>query len=74
MRFVLGLLFADGFGSTLSHLVNVAPDLLFRAAERPEMLLNLLDTDRLSFFPLECVVVLFHEDLHVMRFNGRPLK
>jgi hypothetical protein len=38
------------------------------------MLLNLLDTDRLSFFPLECVVVLFHEGLHVMRFNGRPLK
>jgi hypothetical protein len=25
------------------------------------MLLNLLDTGRLSFFSLECVVVLFHE-------------
>jgi hypothetical protein len=38
------------------------------------MLLNVLDTDRLRFLGLECVVVLFHEGLRVMRFNGRPLK
>jgi hypothetical protein len=59
MRVAFAALLADRFASALGHVLDMTSNLLFRAPEFPEALLDLLDAGR-GFFCFECVVVLIH--------------